>query len=94
VERSKLAWHEEQPGDVVDLARLKDYLLALRRSSEHDPEVTQLPGVKKQEFEQRLFLLEHEIDGLLKRKINFTSTDNEQGTRFLDYTVMLNDKEN
>ena len=41
-----------------------------------------------------MILLEHEIDGLLKRKIHFTSADNQNGTRFLDYTVMLNDKEN
>jgi peptidoglycan hydrolase CwlO-like protein len=40
-----------------------------------------------------LLLLEHEIDGLLKRKINYTSKD-AAGTRFLDYTTILNDKEN
>jgi len=67
-------------------------LLALRGSYEHDPEVAQLPGTKKKEFNERLILLEHEIDGLLKRKINFTSADNQNGTRFLDYSVMLNDK--
>lgn len=40
-----------------------------------------------------MLLLEHEIDGLLKRKINFTSKDTD-GTRFLDYTTMLSEKEN
>ena len=78
---------------MTDVARMKDYLLSLRGSFENDPETTKLPGVKKDEFEQRLLLLEHEIDGLLRRKIHFTSND-EQGTRFLDYTTMLHEKEN
>lgn len=37
--------------------------------------------------------MEHEIEGLMKKKINYTSVD-QDGTRFLDYTTMLNDKEN
>lgn len=37
--------------------------------------------------------MEHEIEGLMKKKINYTSVDQE-GTRFLDYTTMLNEKEN
>ena len=44
-------------------------------------------------YNQRLFLLEHEIEGLLKRRINFTLK--EQGAeRVLDYTGILNEKEN
>lgn len=38
-------------------------------------------------------MLEHEIDGLLKRKINYTVKEGESG-RFLDYTGLLNEKEN
>lgn len=79
--------------DVVDLARFKDYLAALNNSFETDPELIQLPGAQKKHFEERLLLLEHEIDGLLKKKINFTSVD-ASGTRFLDYTTILNEKEN
>jgi DNA repair exonuclease SbcCD ATPase subunit len=44
-------------------------------------------------LDRRLFLLEHEIDGLLKRKINYTVKEGESG-RFLDYTGLLNEKEN
>ena len=36
-------------------------------------------------------LLEHELDGLLKRKINYSSVE---GGRNLDYTGLLNEKEN
>lgn len=67
--------------------------MSLRESYEDDPQIVNLPGRKREEYDQRLLLLEKEIEGLLKRKINFTSTDSE-GTRFLDYTTMLNEKEN
>ena len=90
VERSKLSYAGQQGDhDVVDLARFKDYLLSLRASFEHDAETTQLPGTHKKQFEERLLLLEHEIEGLLKKKINFTSVD-ATGTRFLDYTTLIN----
>lgn len=45
-------------------------------------------------LQRRLFLLEHEVDGLLKRKINFNLKDHVNGTRILDYGIMLNEKEN
>ena len=35
--------------------------------------------------------MEHEIDGLLKRRINYSAQD---GERVLDYTGLLNEKEN
>lgn len=38
-------------------------------------------------------LLEHEVDGLLKRRITFSVKDNQGGHRFLDYTGLLNEKE-
>ena len=72
---------------------MRDYLLTLHESYENDPELKKLPGTKKKEFEERLLLLEHQIEGLMKKKINYTSVD-EKGTRFLDYTTMLNEKEN
>jgi hypothetical protein len=75
------------------LARYKDYLLSLKGTYESDPEIKRLPGTSKLHYEQRLQLLENEIDGLMKKKINYTSQD-VQGTRFLDYTTILHEKEN
>jgi chromosome segregation ATPase len=45
-------------------------------------------------IKKRLFHLEHEIDGLLKRRIHLSLKDREGGERFLDYTGILNEKEN
>lgn len=41
-----------------------------------------------------MLLLEHEIEGLLKRRINFSVKDTEGGHRSMDYTGILNEKEN
>ena len=38
-------------------------------------------------------LLEHEVEGLLKRRIQFSVKDTKGGERFLDYTGLLNEKE-
>lgn len=50
-------------------------------------------GDKRELFERRLLLIEHEIDGLLKRRINYTVKEGESN-RVLDYTGILNEKEN
>ena len=76
--------------DLTDLGRFKNILLALQ---------TEFGGIvvdptKRDEFNRRLILLENEIDGLMKRKINYSIRDGEGGSRFLDYTSLLNEKEN
>lgn len=43
-------------------------------------------------FQRRLINLEKQVDGLLKRRIQFSVKD-ERGERFLDYTGLLNEKE-
>ncbi len=50
-------------------------------------------GDRKDDFNKRLILLEHEIDGLLKRRINYSARDELGGTRVMDYTGILNEKE-
>lgn len=39
-------------------------------------------------------LFEHELDGLLRRRIEYTGKDFEGGSRNLDFTNLLNEKEN
>lgn len=95
--KSQLIWSESPQkiltvvngSDVEELAQYKSILHSLR----DDFDEGSIENSKKESLEKRLLLLEHEIDGLLKRKINFTSKDVE-GTRFLDYTTILNEKEN
>jgi hypothetical protein len=45
------------------------------------------------DYEKRLQLAEAEVDGLLKRRINYSVKDSN-GERVLDYSTLLNEKEN
>lgn len=51
-----------------------------------------LSGNEKEEFNKRLILLEGEIDGLMKRKVNASTADSTG--RVLDYDLLMNEKEN
>jgi hypothetical protein len=51
-----------------------------------------LTGNQKDEFHKRLLLIESEIDGLMKRKVNATTSDSTG--RVLDYDLLINEKEN
>ena len=49
---------------------------------------------ERSELDQRFLLFEHELDGLLRRRIEYSGKDFEGGTRNLDFTSLLNEKEN
>ena len=51
-----------------------------------------ISGNEKDEFNKRLLLLEGEIEGLMKRKVNASTSDNSG--RVLDYDLLMNEKEN
>ncbi len=78
--------------DVEELSQYKSILQSLKYDFD-DVHPAGDNDSRRENLENRLLLLEHEIDGLLKRKINFTSKDSS-GSRFLDYTTIINEKEN
>ena len=51
-----------------------------------------MTGDQKEDFSKRLLLLEGEIDGLMKRKVNASTSDSTG--RVLDYDLLMNEKEN
>lgn len=53
-----------------------------------------ITGNSRDNLDQRMILLENEIEGLMKRKINYTVKNTQGGERSLDYTNLLNEKEN
>ena len=76
--------------DFTTLKNLRNILLGLQTEfTEQGPKVI-FSGDRKDEFNKRLILLENEIEGLLKRRINFSARDEVGGTRVLDYTGVLN----
>lgn len=50
-------------------------------------------GEKRDELDRRFLLIEHELDGLLRRRIEYSTKDHEGGSRNLDFTTLLNEKE-
>lgn len=50
-----------------------------------------ITGDQKEDFNKRLILLEGEIDGLMKRKVNASTADSTG--RVLDYDLLMNEKE-
>ena len=82
------------PSDFTVLRGFKNSLLALRNDFGLDGQGRIIiEGESVDAYKQRLLLLESEIEGLLKRRINFSIKD-EKGERVLDYTSLLNEKEN
>jgi hypothetical protein len=49
---------------------------------------------ERADLDRRFLLFEHELDGLLRRRIEYSAKDFEGGTRNLDFTSLLNEKEN
>ncbi len=93
-----LAWTEPQErvvingsSDVTLLSSIRGALLRLKEDVFSNQETFVINGDSRGQFERRLLLLEHEIDGLLKRKINYTVREGE-ANRYLDYTGILNEK--
>lgn len=79
--------------DITSLKNLKNILFGLQAEfMDQGPKVV-FDGERKDDFNKRLILLEGEIEGLLKRRINYSARDEIGGTRVLDYTGLLNEKE-
>ena len=93
-----LAWSQSQDdlvisgsSDVSALSTVKGALLKLKQDFFSPSSGVVIAGDRKDSYDKRFLLLEHEIDGLLRRKINYTA---KEGDRNLDYTGLLNEKEN
>jgi hypothetical protein len=78
--------------DYAQLSALKNAILLLRQDFLAGPTIN-LQGEKRDDLDRRFLLFEHELDGLLRRRIEFSVKD-ANGSRNLDYTNILNEKEN
>jgi hypothetical protein len=96
---SPLKWSAQQHSnvtitgkqDVPALSKLKNIILSLRREGAMHGSI-QVEG--REDFEKRLQLAEREIDGILRKKIDCSVTDSQGGERVLDFSNLLNEKEN
>ena len=81
--------------DVTALNNIKNVFLLLRNefSSNEGPRIV-FENEKKDDMNKRLILLEKEIDGLMRKRIEYSVKDQTGGMRTLDYGNLLNEKEN
>lgn len=78
--------------DVDHFKNLKNVLLSLQGSWLQEGNRFVLEGSQKEDFSKRLLLLEGELDGLMKRRVNASTADSSG--RVLDYDLLMNEKEN
>ena len=76
------------------LAALKDSILKLKTDFYSRTGAVAIKVEERDDLDRRFLLFEHELDGLLRRRIEYSAKDFEGGTRNLDFTNLLNEKEN
>ena len=76
------------------LAALKDAILKLKTDYFSRTGAVTIKVEERDDLDKRFLLFEHELDGLLRRRIEYSAKDFEGGTRNLDFTTLLNEKEN
>lgn len=80
--------------DYAQLTNLKDAILELRSHYFNPKSGLSVQGPERDELSRRFLLVEHEIEGLMKRRIDYTTKDHLTGDRSIDYSILLNEKEN
>ena len=83
----------EGGSDLLQLTALRGALLGMKNEFFTGHKQISIQGDQRELLDKRMLLLEHEIDGLLKRRINYSVNEGDI-TRVLDYTGILNEKEN
>lgn len=80
--------------DYGIIAALRDAIIKLKTDYFSRTGTVTIKGEERSELDKRFLLFEHELDGLLRRRIEYTAKDFEGGSRNLDFTGLLNEKEN
>ena len=76
--------------DYAILNSLRNAIIQLKTDFFSRSNAIAIKSEEKVEFEQRFIHFEHELDGLLRRRIEYSAKDFEGGTRNLDFTTLLN----
>lgn len=80
--------------DYGILLGIRDAIMKLKSDYFSQSGSILIKGDDRSQFDKRFLLFEHELDGLLRRRIEYSAKDFEGGTRNLDFTNLLNEKEN
>ncbi|CAM6002082.1 unnamed protein product [Sphagnum balticum] len=80
--------------DYARISGLRTAILELKNGYFSQTSGLSVKGERADELDRRFLLIEHELEGLLRRRIDYYSRDFEGGHRNLDFTNLLNEKEN
>lgn len=78
--------------DIEHLRSMKNVLINLQGNWLQEGNRFVVSGDQKEDFNKRMMLLESEIEGLMKRRVNASTADSTG--RVLDYDILMNEKEN
>ena len=79
--------------DIGLLSGLQEAILKLKADYFGGSGSILIKSDERSEFDKRFLLFEHELDGLLRRRIEYSAKDFEGGSRNLDFTNLLHEKE-
>jgi len=80
--------------DYSRISTLRNAILELKSNYFNPNTGLSIRGENRDELDRRFLLIEHELDGLLRRRIEYSTRDVEGGARNLDFTNLINEKEN
>ena len=79
--------------DYSRLATLRNALLELRSNFFSANSGLSVKGEQRDELDRRFLLIEHEIEGLLRRRVEYSAKDLQGGERTLDYSSVMHERE-
>ena len=79
--------------DYSKLSNLRDAIFELKGQYFNGGNGLKVDSEAKDELSRRFLLIEHEVDALLKRRIEYSTKDYASGERNLDFTNLLHEKE-
>ena len=79
--------------DYVQLTNLKNAIFELQSSYFNPKSGLAIKGAESDEAQRRFLLIEHEIEGLLRRRIDVNTKDHVSAERVMNYTQLMHEKE-
>lgn len=76
--------------DYSRISQLRNAILELRSNYFSANSGLSVQGPQRDDLDRRFLLIEHEIDAILKRRIELSSKDETGASRSLDFTLLLN----
>ena len=82
----------EGSSDYVHISELRDAVFELRSKYFTKDTGLSIKGIDDDEASRRFLLIEKQLEGLMRRRIDINTKDHVKGQKVLNYAVVLSDK--